>query len=141
MDDKSGEPVNKTRPWRGFAITVVIIAIAVAVMIFNSPRGFEVDLTKIGSGQPTLVMVYDPNLVISSEQIYEMNQMRDEFEAELQFLLADIGYPEAREFMEQYKARPAMLLIFAADGSHLKTLHAPLSAEQLSSEIRATLDW
>lgn len=137
--DTSVDAAASKRSWRGFIITVVAILVVLAVMILNSPRGFETDLTKIGSGQPALVLAYDPNLVVTGEQIHELNQVRDEFEPEMHFLLADVGYAEAREFMNKHQLSPGLMLIFSGEGEPLKRLQAPLAAEQLRSEIRATL--
>lgn len=141
MQEKSGEAVKPKRSWRNFFITIAVIAVAVTAMIFTSPRGFDRDLDKIGAGQPALVLVYDPNLVVTSEQVSEMNQIRGELEERLQFLVADVGDAQARAFMSQYKVTPATFLIFAADGSLLKVVQERLSAEELEQQIRTALGW
>lgn len=139
-DNKTtGEPTGK-RSWRNFGITVAVIAVALVVMIMASPRGFETDLGKIGKGTPALVLVYDPNLVVSGEQVHELNQIRDEFEADVHFLLADVGYEQARTFIDNHRTHPGVMLFFSAQGELLTRLQAPMSAPVLREQLQALLN-
>lgn len=141
MQSETDQEPTRKRPWKGAAITIAIIAVVVVLLVFNSPRGFDSDLSKIGAGQPALVLVYDPNLVVTGEQVHEMNMIRGDLEAQVQFLVADMGHPETKHFMSQHRVRPADLLIFDAEGSLLKVLQGPVAADKLADEVNKTLGW
>lgn len=134
-DNQAGDQPAGKKSWRNFGITVAVIAVVLVVMIIASPRGFETDLTKIGTGTPALVLVYDPNLVVTGEQLHELNQVRDEFEPKMHFLLADVGYEQARVFIDAHNTHPGMMLVFSAEGELLTRLAAPVAAERLRQEL------
>lgn len=139
MQTESNDPPSKKRSWTGVGITIVIIAAVAALLVFNSPQGFDADLSKIGNGKPALVLVYDPNLVVTGEQVHEMNIIRGEWEAQVQFLVADMGHPETKHFLAEHNVGPAALLIFDADGALSKVLRAPVAADELTQHINLAL--
>lgn len=135
MQEKVGDESHGRRSWRGPAITVVIIVAAIALMILNSPQRFDMDLDKIGAGQPALVLIYDGNLVVTAEQAHELNVVREDLNSDMAFLVADVSSPRSQQLMETYAAGPAAMLLFAADGQLIKKMQGPLSAEQLRMEL------
>lgn len=139
-DNKAGDQPAGKKSWRNFSIVVAVIAVVLVVMIIASPRGFETDLTKIGTGVPTLVLVYDPNLVVTGEQLHELNQVREEFEAPMHFLLADVGYEQARAFIDAHDTHPGMMLLFSPEGELLTRIAAPVAAERLRQELLSFIE-
>lgn len=128
---ESTEPAGGLNRWWKRGATAAFIAAMVAFAALNLPKGFDTDLSKIGAGKPVLVFVYDPNLVVSNQQSREMGQAREALAQELHFLVADVGRPQAQQFMQQHQATPTQLLLFAADGTLLKRNRALMTAEQL----------
>jgi len=120
-----------TNRWRIRVATAVFIAGILAVAVLNLPKGFDTNLSKIGTGKPALVFFYDSNLLISNQQAREMNKVRESLAEELHFLIADIGRPDAQLFMKQHQAARVQLLFFAADGSLLNRTEALVTAEDL----------
>jgi len=110
-----------------------------ALIVLNLPRGFDTDLSKIGAGKPALVFVYDPNLVVSNKQTGEMDKAREILADELHFLIADVGRPDAQQFMQQYQATPTQLLLFAADGDLLSRSKSLATADQLLAKFNTSL--
>jgi hypothetical protein len=125
-----------SRVWKRIAIPVFLAALLL-LAVMNLPRGFDTDLGKIGTGRPALVFVYDPNLVVSNQQTRELDALRETLGDALHFLVADIGRPDAQQFMRQHQAGPTQLLLFAPDGSVLGRMQALLTAEQLLETIDA----
>jgi hypothetical protein len=123
----------------GLAVAAVFVAGILGLVAVNLPKGFDMDLTKIGTGKPAIVFVYDNNLTISGVQTGEMNNMRDGFGDRLIFLVADIGRPMAREWILKNQAHTAELLFFDAQGNLQHRQPAPLTAEQLIDTVRITL--
>lgn len=140
MQSEADKPVTK-RTWLGAVVGVSVVVALIALLVLNSPRGYDMDLAKIGAGEPALVLIFDPNLVVSSEQIRELDKIRSELEAkQLQLLVADIGRPEGQELARKHQVRAPDALIFAADGSLVKILHGGFSADELRAEAGRVLD-
>ncbi len=95
------------------------------------PKGFEMTHEKIGSGVPTLVFVYDPNLEVSISQTEQMNEARDQIGDQVLFLIAKIGTPEGDRLIAQHRANPSELLLFNASGKLTKRQFALISASEL----------
>lgn len=127
-----------SRVWVVLGILGVIVLLVI-ILLANAPRGFEMDLSNIGNGEPALVFVYDPNLTVSATQTAEMNKIRDDLSERIQFLVADIGRPEAQRLMQEHQVGPAALLIFSGDGRLLKVQRALMEAEQLANMINTAL--
>lgn len=125
------EPAAGARRWWFRGATALFIVGMMALAVLNLPRGFDADLSKIGAGKPALVFVYDPNLVVSNQQTREMDKAREVVEEALHFLVADVGRPDAQQFMRQHQAAPTELLLFAADGNLLTRTQSVMTAEQL----------
>jgi hypothetical protein len=52
------------------------------------PKGFKMTHEQVGTGQPALVFVYDPNLGVSVSQTEEINKARDQLGDQAFFLIA-----------------------------------------------------
>lgn len=123
----------------GLLVAAVFIAGIVGLVVVNLPKGFDMDLTKIGAGKPAVVFVYDNNLAISGMQTGEMNTIRERFDDRILFLVADVGRPTAQEWILQNQARTADLLFFDAHGKLQHRQPAPVAAEQLIDTIQIRL--
>lgn len=138
MQQESGEASRKPRWWIGLVVALGIAAL-VAALLLNAPRGFDVSIDQIGNGTPALVFVYDSNLTVSGSQTAQINKIRDNFDGRLQFLLADVGRPDAQRFVSQYQTGPGALLLFEANGSLTATerglLEAPALEQWLNSKL------
>lgn len=122
------------RGW-GILVAAVFLAGMVALALVNLPKGIDMDLDKIGTGTPALVFVYDSNLSVSGMQTEAINRIRGGFE-HVHFLVADIGRPQAQDWLQQHQARPAELFFFDAQGALRLRQHAPLSADELGAAMR-----
>lgn len=124
----------------GIIVTVVFIAAMASLALLNLPKGIDMDLDKIGTGKPAVVFVYDSNLSVSGMQTEAMNKLRDDYDEKLNFLVADVGRPQARDWLQRNQARAAELFFFDAQGSIQQRQSAPLSAEELAAIIHSKLN-
>ena len=136
MDEPTQGTRRRTRTWRRIAITAFLAAL-LGLVVMSLPRGFDSDLSKIGAGKPALVFVYDPNLVVSNQQTQELDAVRESLGDALHILIADVGRPDAQQFMQQHQARPTQLLLFAPDGSVIGRMQGLVTSEQLLQSIEA----
>lgn len=127
---------RRHKAWRRIA-TAVFMAALLGLAVLNLPTSFDTDLSKIGAGKPALVFVYDPNLVISNQQTRELYAARESLGDALHVLIADVGRPDAQQFLQQHQAKPTQLLLFASDGSVIGSMQALVTAEQLLQSISA----
>jgi hypothetical protein len=136
MEEPTQGTSRRNRVWKRIATTAFVAAL-LGLAVMSLPRGFDTDLSKIGAGKPALVFVYDPNLVASNQQTRELDAVRERLGDALHFLIADVGRPDAQQFMQQNQARPTQLLLFAPDGSVVGRMHAPVTSEQILKSIEA----
>lgn len=132
------QTTGKSR-WLVFTAIAVFLAAMVVLVVVNLPRGFDMDLNKIGAGKPAVVFVYDNNLSVSGTQAGEMDKIRDRFENHVHFLVADTGRPQAQQWMSQHQARAADLFFFDAEGGLRHRQPALLVAEELADTIQVEL--
>jgi hypothetical protein len=133
--EKPARSTVKTGKTGARIATAVFVAAVLGIAVMALPRGFDTDLTKIGAGKPALVFVYDPNLVASNQQTREMDVLRESLGDTLHFLIADVGRPDAQQFMQRYQATRTQLLLFAPDGRLVLRMQGPATSEQLLRSI------
>jgi len=95
------------------------------------PKGFKRTHEQIGTGKPTLVFVYDPNLGVSISQTEQMNKARDQLGDQVFFLIAQISTPEGDQLIAEHDASTAELLLFDPSGRMIKRQLALKSSSEL----------
>jgi hypothetical protein len=136
MDRNARAAAGMSRGVKGL-ITIAVIVAATAVIFTQLPKGaLPTDLSRIGQGVPALVVARDINYVAGGEVMDLMAAMRPHYGDRLEFLVAHLGRPEGQDFARRYSARDGTVVLFAADGSRLTSLHAP----QTEAEIRRALE-
>ena len=120
-----------------FWITLSVAAL-IAAFITVIPKAIDMDLKKIGTGQPSVVFIYDPNLGVSNQQSTAMNKARESMNEQAIFLIAEIGDPQSAGFRNHYQAQPAELLFFSPQGEFIDRQFAPLSAAELTTKLLQT---
>lgn len=118
-----------------FFWVVVLTLGVVAVFIAVVPKPISMNLDQIGSGQKSVVFVYDPNLVVSNQQANEMSRAREQLGEQAIFLVAKIGDPEGEGFKARYKARSTELLFFSKEGDLVDRKIALVSAENIVDKL------
>lgn len=118
--------VKKPWFWIIFSATAFI-----AVFLALIPKPIDMDLDKVGVGKPALVFIYDPNLVVSYDQVTEINQARDKLGDQVIFLIAKVGDPDGQTFINRYNARTTELLLFEKQGKLVDRDIALLSAKEI----------
>lgn len=106
------------RKYRRVMIIIVIVAV-VALLISRMPSGFSSDLSRVGDGSITVVVVHDHNFVDSMELMDNLNRVRGDFEPEVEFLVASPHHPDGRTFIQQHDLEVIRLYVFDAAG-HLR---------------------
>ena len=103
---------------------VIIFAICgvLAFAVTLLPKGFKSDLSLIGQGTASLVLVHDKNYVGSIQMMELMNKVRSDYKETVEFLAVDIATPEGQRFSQQQQAGAIDLVVFGADGQKRNVL-------------------
>ena len=115
-------------------ILVIFGVFAVGVMLL--PKGFKDDLSVIGQGSVSVVLVHDKNLVGSGKIMEVMNKVRTDNEEEVNFLAVDVNTPIGRNFMQEYDVGSIAVVFFGRDGSKNEVFKRGIN----ESELRLTLN-
>ena len=115
-----------------------LLLLFAAAAAMNLPRGYSDDLSRIGKGQPAVVLIRDKNAVSSFDLIQVLDGVRDQYAGKIEFLLVDFDTPEGRAFITANNTTPITLVLFDAGGNPMKVLHAPQSIEHVQQELAIT---
>lgn len=108
--------------------------LAFAVMML--PKGFKSDLTLIGQGSVTAVLIHDKDLVGGTTTMALLNDVRSDYEGSVEFLAVDVATPVGQTFMREQGVSVIELVVFGPDGTRLQVLRAGIT----EPELRTALD-
>lgn len=135
MSKNNSEVASSKSIWpKLITFTFIFIVIVVAVSLL--PRGFSQDVSLVGQGTNVVVLVHDNNVIQSADTMVAMNEVRDEYEERVEFVVADIMTPDGRTFADRYNLQPTALVFFAGNGERLHTVYT----EQTGASLRNTLN-
>lgn len=122
--------------WIKVLITLAIIGAVGALILSQLPRGaYPTDLTRIGQGRPALVLAYDIQSMGGMTGMELLDKLRDEYADRVEFLVADLGVPQGRQFAQSVGAVNGTVAFLSGDGTHLQTMHPPLIPEALRQAV------
>jgi hypothetical protein len=111
--------------------TVLIVLALLLFLLTRLPVGYDTDVSQVGDGRPTAVLVHDHNYVESVDLMNTLDGVRREFEPEVLFLVADLNRPNGREFVDRHDLDAVMLVLFDAQGERLAEHSGRASAAEL----------
>ena len=136
MQDNTVSP--RSRPHWIKLLFLVLLAGIVGLAIWNLPRGYSTDLSRIGQGGNVVVQVHDHGLVSSTALMESLNKVRHDYEGVIEFVVADLQIPAGRAFAQTHNAEAATLLLFAPDGTRLGVVqgaHEPVVLRRILDQV------
>ena len=138
-NDQAGttSPPSIKRPlWPKLLTVIVLLGVAV-VFISLLPRGFSQDFSLIGKGENIVVMVHNPHLVGSGNNMDTISiTLRDEYKGRVTFLVADLFITQGKEFIKTYHIENTTALVFfAPNGEKIKVLYGQQSVASLRKNM------
>ena len=114
---------------------------AMGALIFSQlPRSaYSTDLTRIGDGQPALVLAYDINSIGGMEVMKLMDALLEEYSGRVEFLVADLGTPHGNNFARRHNGINGTVMIYSGEGTHVRTMHMPPNTESLRNVLEVAL--
>lgn len=128
---------SKGLPQWGKRLIYLFLFGALAVLIVSQlPRGsYSTDLSRVGNGLPALALAYDINSSGGMEVMKLMDALRDEYSNRVEFLIADLGTPQGRQFANRHNAINGTVMFYSAKGSYVRTIHVPPNTATLRSGL------
>lgn len=131
QDSKTVQAKSGMTKWVVLGLILLMAVIAVKIL----PRGYSDDLTRVGKGQPTIVLIREKNAVQSFDLLTVMDALRDQYAGKVEFLLSDYGTGETSMFLEKYKASKVTLVMLDGSGKLVKILYPPQTVDSVKQEI------
>ncbi len=120
-------------------IVILLVLLFVGIALMSLPRGYSDDLSRVGKGQATLVMIRDKNSVDSMDLIHILDKVRSKYADKVEFLLNDHDTAEGIAFLNLNKVPPITLVLFDASGTLVKVLFPPQTVGSVQQEISSAL--
>jgi len=125
-------PARRAPRWIKWPLILLAIGVVVALLWRQLPgAAYPTDLSRVGAGSPSLVLVKDGNYVSGAEVMELMNGIRADYAGRVDFLVAPLALADAQAFAKSHAARDGTVLLFAGDGRRVGVLHQPRSQDDL----------
>lgn len=134
-EDTTTSVRSKSIKW----IVAILLLLFAAAAAMNLPRGYSDDLSRIGTGLPTVVLVRDKNAVSSYDLSHVLDGIRDQYAGRVEFLLTDYDTAQGRAFMAAHHAASVTLVLLDGTGKAVSILRPPQNAEKVQREIDGVL--
>ena len=120
-----------------FVLVVIGLGVLVTTML---PPSYSADLSLIGKGKPSIVIVYESDSLSSVTLVEKMNPLRQELSESIHFLMADVNSPDGGAFQRKVGVHDGTALFYSAKGEKLFELNGPRETEVLRSIIDQTFN-
>lgn len=122
--------------WSRWLVTLAVLAGVGGLIWSQLPKqAYPTDLTRIGAGQPALVLAQDPQSAAGLAIMEMMDAIRGDY-PDVEFLVAHLGLPSGQDFARRHAVGDGVVMLFDAAGVRIATLPHPHNAD----ELRAALD-
>lgn len=135
INDKRNAQPTRTKLWVSIGV-IISIVLLLALMLTMMPKSIKMTHEEIGTGKPSLVFVYDPNLQVSISQTEQMNKARDQLNDQVFFLIAKINTPEGDKLIAEHGASIAELLLFDPSGKLIERQLALKDASEIIQWVK-----
>lgn len=133
MTSEQNPGMSRKKKW---LLYLAFTAAVLALIWSQLPRGpYSTDLSRIGQGQPAVVLAYDIMSMGGMEVMGMMDELRDEYEARIEFLVAPLGAPKVHEFGKRHGAINGTVLLFSAGGEAVGKVHLPANTAELEQAL------
>jgi hypothetical protein len=133
-------PKNPLAPWKKGLIYFIVLGLSAVLIWTQLPdRPYPTDLNLVGKGKPAIVLVYDVNTAGGMMVMELLKPLREEYDGQVEFLVASMGLPDGRAFAQHYRISSGAVVFFSADSSQNFTVRAPDNTEELRLILERTM--
>lgn len=134
MEKKPTQGLARLRKWLIYTAIIVGVLALVWSQLPRSP--YSTELTRIGQGQPAMVLAYDIQSLGGMAVMGMMDELRDEYSDRVVFLVAPLGAPMGEAFGRRFGADNGSVVLFSGNGAALSPVYTP----QNTAELKDALD-
>ena len=127
---------------KGIAVTVVCLAALAAAgyfLILGVGKPVGTDLSVVGQGRPALVLAHENFSPTGGDALNRLRAVRSDYDARLEFVVADMGTPSGRAFAERHDLIDGRAVFLSPDGEPLRTTSIPVDERELRDLLDAEL--
>jgi hypothetical protein len=124
---------------RRFSITAALVGLGLFVWSQLPKGSYPTDLSRIGQGQPALVLTMNGNFMAGVEMMPVLDTLRQDFGSQMQFLVASMGLPEGQAFAQRHQTGDGSVVVFDAGGAPVAVTHGPRTAQELRPLLQQAL--
>lgn len=122
--------------WLRTLMILTSTALIGSVLWLLLPKGsFSNDLTRVGQGQPALVMLREVHVMGGDLVMEQMLHIHPEFQDSVEFLVVHTGHPDGQAFAANHNISDGSLVLFDAEGEVLARSARPESPDALRNFI------
>ena len=130
------KPTKGLPRWGKRLIYLFLFGAMTALILSQLPSGsYSTELSRVGKGRPALVLAYDINSAGGMEVMKLMDALRDEYADRVEFLIADLGTPQGKQFANRHNGINGTVMFYSAKGTYVRTIHVPPNTEMLRSGL------
>jgi hypothetical protein len=140
MSARTLPPHPPASPWRRRLIVGGVVVGSGVFIWSRLPKGsYPTDLSRIGQGQPALVLSMDGNFMGGAEMMNVLNGLRPEFAGSVQFLVASMGLPDGQAFVRQHQTLDGSVVVFDATGQRVAVMHGPRTEAEMRQALQQAI--
>jgi hypothetical protein len=123
------------------AIAAALVALLALGYILTMSVGKPIssDLSVVGKGKPALVLAYENFSPTGGAALNRLRQVRSDYDAQLDFLVADMGTPQGKAFAERYQLVDGLAVFLTQDGLPVQITAIAADEQELRSRLDAKL--
>lgn len=122
----------------GSVVVIVVLGWFAITNLVDKP--LSADLSKVGQGKPALVLAFESHSGAGTMAMDLVNQVRDNYEPEVEFLVADLGTPKGKAFASRYGLQNGTGVLLDGDGSRVSKRSLTTDAAQLRQWLDRDLE-
>jgi hypothetical protein len=102
-------------------------------------KPISTDLSTVGQGRPALVLVYENYSPAAADALKSLNQVRGDYSAQLDFVIADLGVPQGRAFANQHQLGNGQAMFMSPEGVPVSATFIPVDEQELRGRLDSKL--
>lgn len=119
-------------------IIVISILAVLAIgyyLLFGAGGPVTTNLALVGQGKPAFVLAYENFSPDGGEALNRLRKVRSDYDDRMHFIVADMGTPEGRAFVDRYQLSDGLAVFISPDGEALQVTDIAVDEQELRSRL------
>jgi hypothetical protein len=117
------------------AVAIIVLALGLGYLGFQlAPKPMSSDLSLISEDKPAVVLAYENFSPTGGEVLGRLKALRPDYEARLNFIVADLGTPQGRAFGERHGLVDGQAVLLSSEGRAVAVM-GPMASDPFMREL------